>query len=128
VLVASANKDLWDFHPSAFSVEYYGVPGLHTLFAEHGFSTEFYGFERVDQLSVVQSALRFVKRFAVASGMMPRTMSGKRWLKRILFGPPVPMPAELQFGDATVPAPTPINHLQADTVHRIVYCAATLQN
>jgi len=127
VLVATANKDLWDFHPSAFSVAYYGVPELEALFGEAGFSTEFFGFERVDRLTATQSALRFVKRVAVATRLMPKTMAGKRWLKRILFGQPVPMPAELEKGDADVPAPTPIDSAQPDTVHRIIYCTATLQ-
>ena len=127
VLIATVNKDLWDFHPSAFSVEYYGVAELKALFEAQGFTAEFFGFEPVDRLSPVQSALRHVKRFAVASGLMPRTMAGKRWLKRVLYGPQVPMPAELEPGDGRVPEPTPLNDAQADTVHRVIYCAAALQ-
>lgn len=127
VLIATVNKDLWDFHPSAFSVAYYGVPELEALFEAHGFTTEFFGFEPVDRLSLVQSALRHVKRFAVASGLMPRTMAGKRWLKRVLYGPQVPMPGELDPGDGNVPEPTPVTGAQADTVHRVIYCAAALQ-
>jgi SAM-dependent methyltransferase len=127
VLVATVNKDLWDFHPSAFSVAYYGVPELKSLFETQGFTTEFFGFEPVDRLPLVQSALRHVKRFAVTSGLMPRTMAGKRWLKRIVYGPQVPMPDELAPGDGQVPEPIPLPGTQADTVHRVIYCTATLQ-
>jgi SAM-dependent methyltransferase len=104
VLIATVNKDLWEFHPSDFSVAYYGVPELRALFEAQGFATEFFGFEPVDRLSPVQSALRVVKRLAVASGLMPRTMAGKRWLKRIFYGPQVPMPGELEAGDGQIPA------------------------
>lgn len=127
VLIATVNKDLWEFHPSDFSVKYYGVPELKALFEAQGFKTEFFGFEPVDRLSPVQSALRLVKRLAVASGLMPRTMAGKRWLKRIFYGPQVPMPGELEAGDGQIPEPTPLAGAEADTVHRVIYCAAALQ-
>ena len=127
VLIATVNKDLWDFHPSPFSVAYYGVPELQALFAAQGFTTEFFGFEPVDRLSPAQAALRHVKRLAVASRLMPRTMAGKRWLKRIVYGPQVPMPGELEPGDGQVPDPTPLSGGQADTTHRVIYCAAALE-
>jgi len=127
VLLATVNKDLWDFHPSAFSVAYYGVPELRALFAAGGFETEFFGFEPVNRLSAFQSALRHVKRFAIASRLMPRTMAGKRWLKRIFYGPQVPMPNELGLRDGAATAPTPLSDARPDTIHRIIYCAATLQ-
>jgi len=43
VLIATANKDLYDFNPSPHSYIYYGVVELNDLFARHGFETEFFG-------------------------------------------------------------------------------------
>jgi len=43
VLIATANKDLYDFNPSPHTYKYYGVVELRNLFAGHGFTTEFYG-------------------------------------------------------------------------------------
>ena len=40
VLVATANKDLYDFNPSPHSCKYYGVMELNELFARHGFEEE----------------------------------------------------------------------------------------
>ena len=127
VLLATANKDLWDFHPSAFSVQYYGVTELKQLFAEQGFSTEFFGYERAKQSSVGNRVLRFVKRLAVISGLMPKTMAGKRWLKRIVFGPPIPMPGELSTEGEPQLDLSLIDGSQPDTVHEVIYCAATLE-
>lgn len=126
VLLATANKDLWDFHPSAFSVRYYGVVDLKGLFADHGFATEFFGFERAGQPSIRAKALRLMKRIAVASRLMPKTMAGKRWLKRLIFGAPVPMPNELVRVADMPPDPELLADSSPDTVHRIIYCAATL--
>lgn len=127
ILLATANKDLWDFHPSAFSVQYYGVAELKELFNEQGFSTEFFGFERAMQSSIRQKVLRFVKRLVVISGLMPKTMAGKRWLKRIVFGRQLPMPDELHMsGDLSLDLSL-IDGTQPDTVHKVIYCAATLE-
>jgi hypothetical protein len=125
-LLATANKDQWDFHPSAHSVEYHGVVELNELLQSQGFDAEFFGYERASESSMGNRMLRAAKRFAVASGLMPKTMAGKRWLKRIVFGPPVPMPNELQTGAHDVPAPESLNRRRPDTAHRIIYCAATL--
>jgi len=43
VLIASANKDLYDFNPSPHTYKYYGVVELNDLFSKYGFETEFFG-------------------------------------------------------------------------------------
>ena len=51
VLVATANKDLWDFSPSPLSHSYYGAAELVALFAAAGFRAEVYGYMPVEQVS-----------------------------------------------------------------------------
>jgi SAM-dependent methyltransferase len=128
VLIVTANKDLWDFHPSPYTHRYYGVRELDELFDKHGFDSEFFGFQDASHSSVRQRVLRPVKRLAVMSGLMPKTMAGKRWLKRIVFGAEVSMPAELsaQAKDRYVP-PQPLARGQADRRHKIIYAAARLR-
>jgi ubiquinone/menaquinone biosynthesis C-methylase UbiE len=125
VLVVTVNKDLYDFHPSAHSVKYYGVRELGALFAAHGFACEFSAIEPASAQSLRQRLLRPVKRVAVMSGLMPKSMAGKRWLKRIVFGPQSPMPAEVTEGMAPYEPPRPIAAGAPDLVHRIIYCVAT---
>jgi len=131
VLISTANKDLWDFHPSPFSHRYLGVVELRTLFAEHGFECEFAGFQPVQRAPARQRILRPLKRLAVVLGVMPKTMKGKRWLKRIVFGAEIPMPAELgaELGADEVARaqPRPIDSSMPDRRHKIVYCAATFR-
>jgi SAM-dependent methyltransferase len=125
VLIVSVNKDQWDFHPSAHSVRYYGVSELRELFAAHGFNCEFSAIEAVNAVSLRQRVLRPIKKLAVMSGLMPKSMAGKRWLKRIVFGPQEPMPAEIAEGAAPYEPPQLIPGDGPDRLHRIIYCVAT---
>jgi ubiquinone/menaquinone biosynthesis C-methylase UbiE len=95
VLVATANKDLYDFNQSPHSYKYYGVVELNGLFFKYGFKTEFYGDTLVDNISMRQKLLRPIKKFLVVSGLMPKSMSGKKFLKKIVFGRLVEMPYEI---------------------------------
>ncbi len=126
VLVATANKDLYDFNPSPYSVNYYGVKELAELFRNRKFQTEFFGNTRIDGVSMRQRILRPIKKLAVAMHLIPKTMKGKRMLKRLVFGKLQPMPSDL---DSKV---TPAGNIDAipgdrpDTLHKTIFCVATL--
>ena len=126
VLVSSANPDLFDFNPSPHSFTYHGVTGLAELFGDAGFETILLGATPLAEVGLKQKILRPVKKFVVASGLMPRSMTGKRLLKRLVFGDPVLMPAEITEGMADVEDPTPLPADHPDTGHKVIYCAARL--
>jgi ubiquinone/menaquinone biosynthesis C-methylase UbiE len=67
VLVATANKDLFDFQPSPFSRAYYGVKELTALFEQAGFFVAFAGNTSVEAVSWKQTVLRPVKKAVVHS-------------------------------------------------------------
>ena len=126
VLIATANKDLYDFNPSPHSYTYYGVPELRDLFRQNGFTSVFYGNTPVSALSWRQRVLRPVKKFVVNSGLMPTTMAGKRLLKRFVFGSLVPMPPEITAGMVPCVDPAPISGNLPDRIHKVIFCAATI--
>jgi ubiquinone/menaquinone biosynthesis C-methylase UbiE len=125
VLTATANKDLYDFNPSPHSHTYYGVPELDDLFRRYGFVSSFFGNTPVDGLSWRQRTLRPIKKFVTNSGLMPKTMAGKKILKRLVFGSLVPMPAEIVAGMARYVDPVPIPADRPDRKHKVLYCVAT---
>lgn len=125
-LIATANKDLYDFNSSPHSYKYYGVVELDGLFKKYGFSTEFFGNAPVDSMSLRQRILRPAKKFAVEFGLMPRSMDGKKFLKRLVFGGLVEMPAEIQEGMAPYVDPDRLSPREPDRKHKVIYCAATL--
>jgi SAM-dependent methyltransferase len=124
VLIATANKDLYDFNPSPYSHGYYGVQELTALLAEQGFSTRFFGYLPVDSVSWRQKVLRPVKKTVVRLGLMPKTMQGKQLLKRLVFGRLVEMPAEITPGMASYGDPIELPAGQPDALHKVIYCCA----
>ena len=128
VLIATANKDLYDFNPSPFSHKYYGVCELNDLFKKFGFKPEFYGDTPVNNLSIRQKIVRFIKKIVVKLGLMPKTMEGKKFLKRIVFGRLVTMPAEIDSNTSKYIKPTPLLEIKADRIHKVIFCAATIDD
>jgi SAM-dependent methyltransferase len=62
VLIATANKDLYDFNPSPHSHTYYGVVELNELISSHGFKTEFFGDTPVERVPLRQRIFRPIKK------------------------------------------------------------------
>jgi SAM-dependent methyltransferase len=126
VLVATANRELWDFNPSPLSHRYFGATELAALFRSAGFSVELYGYMPVGRVSWRQKTLRPMKLLAVRLGIMPKTVKGKRLLKRLVFGRLVVMPAELEPSQEGLDPPVPLSADRADQIHKVLYCRATL--
>lgn len=126
VLVATANKDLYDFNPSPFSQQYYGVTELTDLFGRQGFRCDFFGAYPYGRVTLRQRLLRPAKRLAVALNLMPKTMAGKKLLKRLVFGQLVTMPDEIDAPGPSYVAPANLPADQPDREHKVLYLAATL--
>lgn len=71
-MIAMANKDLFDFNPSPHSFVYFGAKELTRLFAEKGFTTNFFDYVAVNSLSVKQKILRPIKKLVVNFGLILR--------------------------------------------------------
>jgi ubiquinone/menaquinone biosynthesis C-methylase UbiE len=125
VLIATANKDLYDFNPSPHSYKYYGVLDLKKLFIKNGFSPAFYGNMPISEASITERMLRPVKKAAVSLKLIPKTMNAKKLLKRIIFGQLVKMPAEITADTVEYIKPNPIPSDVPDKTHKVIYCAAT---
>ena len=126
VLITTANKDLYDFNPSPYSYNYYGVVELRNLFARFHFKTEFFGDSPVNRTSPLQKMLMYIKKIAVFLNLIPKTMEGKKFLKRIIFGKLVKLPAEITENTMTYLKPNNIFNIEPNTTHKIIFCAATI--
>lgn len=125
VLVASANRDLYDFNPSPFSHVYYGAADLTELMKKSGFEViEMAGGTPLESVSLRQKVLRPVKKIVVSLGLMPKTMAGKKLLKRLVFGNMIPAPAEINAHTCVYQKPAPIAADQPDRGHKVIFCAA----
>lgn len=100
VLICSANPRWAGFHPSPYSVRYYDSEDLRALLHRSGFMPELYGAFAADAGSRTARWLAYAKRVAGRLHLIPRTMAGKVWLKRLVYRALVPVPAELEEGIA----------------------------
>jgi SAM-dependent methyltransferase len=128
LLIATANKDLEDFNPSPHSHVYPGVLELRELGKSNGFSVRCFGYLDTKAVSLRQRVLSPIKRIVVSLGLMPKTMRGKQLLKRLVFGRLVTMPAELDASSIEYEAPTELSLDGEDRRHKVIYCAATVEN
>lgn len=124
VLLSTANKDLIDFNPSPNSHKYYGVRELDQILLANGFSSKFFGYKAINDFSFKQRLLRWVKKTVVSFGLMPKTMAGKKLLKRIVFGRLVTMPRELDPEHFVFNKPTRLDKRVIDCRHKVIYCCA----
>jgi SAM-dependent methyltransferase len=127
LLIVTANKDLFDFNPSPYSQGYLGVEELTVLLGSNGFDPSFFASHDVGTVGLRQRAFRPVKYLAARLNLIPKSMAGKAWLKRLVFGRLVPMPAALDTVPHRLVMPEPVEAGRADTRHKVIYCVATLQ-
>lgn len=126
LLIVTANKDLFDFNPSPFSHKYFGVVELADLMKQHHFIPSFFGYWPVSKSSILQKALRPIKKIAVALGLVPKTMEGKKILKRLIFGELVTMPVEIKGDMIEYSQPDPIGEEVLTTEYMVIYCSGKL--
>lgn len=125
LLIVTANKDLFDFTASPYSQRYLGVVELATELGAAGFSTEFGGLIDTRTVSLRQRILRPVKTVVTRLGLMPKSMHGKAWMKKLFFGEMAEMPADISASPIDYVEPTAISAERADLTHKVIYCSAT---
>jgi len=126
LLIATANKDLSDFNPSPYARTYFGAVELARLLRRHGLQPSLFAYGAIARRPLPQRLLGPVKQVAVALGLLPKTMAGKRLLKRLVFGELVRMPAEIVAGMHPYVAPQPVPEDRPDRQHQVIYCSGRL--
>lgn len=124
LLIATANKDLFDFNPSPFSRTYYGAKELVELLEDHGFSPRLYGNTPVGTVSARQKVFRPIKKMARDLNLIPKTMAGKKMLRRLVFGKLTAMPREVQGDPITSESLPHLSGEVGDTAHKVLFCEA----
>lgn len=123
-IVCTANKDWTDFNPSPFSVRYYSVPDLASLLEQKFSDIDIYGGFAVRKSGPKESIISFLKRTAVTLRIMPKTMKGKKLLKRLFFGKLYPMPSEIEEYMTEYVDPVRISSDSSNSSSKIIYAIA----
>jgi len=126
LLIRTVNKDWGKFNPSRFSTHYFSVPELGKLLQYNVFNAEFYGAFSTLPNGLKEEAIATIKRIAVTLHLIPKTMKGKEFLKRIFFGKLIPLPPEITDGMADYTPPVPIPDDSPNYKYKVIYAVARL--
>jgi SAM-dependent methyltransferase len=95
LIICSVNCRWHGFNPSPFSTRYVAPDEIGALMEQSGFSPRIeFGFVDRGQ-SLKRQAISLVRRAAVRAHLVPKTMRGKEWLKRLFYGPLKSLDGEL---------------------------------
>lgn len=123
VMIVTANSSLFDFNRSPYTYTYPDVLIMSKLFDKHKFifvSAE--GGTSLSGTNIRQKILRPLKFVASRLHMIPKTMLGKAWLKKVFFGGnSVRMPEKISSKLSGVKLPKSISKNKNDKDHKVLY-------
>jgi SAM-dependent methyltransferase len=123
LLVCTVNREWSGFNPSPFSVRYYSAPELRALLEGEGFRVEVLGGFAASPRTLRDRIVGAVRSAAVALHLIPKSMKGKQWLKRLFLGKLTEMGPEVTEGMAPVEPLKPWSP-EGDTP-KVLYAIAT---
>ena len=98
--LCSVNREWSGCNPSPFSTRYLSAREVSELLRREGFEADLFGAFPVGKESVKDRLVSVIRRIAVGLHLIPRTMKGKEFLKRVFLGRLTQMPPELTEGMA----------------------------
>lgn len=123
LLICSANKERPGFCPSPLSTSYFSAAELRQLLTRQGFTVEvFAGFPVAPGLR--RNSRRAARWLADVIGLNP---IAKAFVKRCLFGRPLPFPAEVTEGMANPVPLVPIVRESIVTDYQVLYAIGRVQ-
>jgi hypothetical protein len=121
LLICTVNREWPEFNPSPFSQQYFSAGELKRLLERGGFHAELFGAFPVQTKSLADAVVSLVKRMAISLCLIPKTMKGKEWLKRIFLGNLTPIPAEFGEGMAPLGSLVPLPSGQIVSGYKVIY-------
>jgi SAM-dependent methyltransferase len=124
VIICSVNREWDDFNPSPHSVRYFSASELYNLMVDKFDAVELFGGFETCVEAFKDRMISLLKRTAVSFNLMPKTMKGKEFLKRIFFGSLEPMPGEIRDGMCEYVSPEPVSPDKPVKDYKVIYAVA----
>ena len=126
MLIATVNIDWSEFNPSPLSTRYFSVPRLGNLLRSNGFKVEFYGAFSAISNTIKEEIISTIRKIAVALHLIPKTMKGKEFLKKIFYGKLIEFKEEIEEGMCTYNPPVRIPSDIPNFEYKVIYAVAHL--
>lgn len=127
LVVCTVNKNWGDFNPSPMSVKYLSAPELYSLLGQEFPSVELFGAFPVFCHGKKEILLSVIKRIGMRLRLIPKTMKGKEFFKRIFLGKLSSLPFELTGNETQYCKPVPIGHDNQNSNYKILFAVARKQ-
>jgi len=121
LIICTVNKDWEDFHPSPYSYRYFSAPELYELMKKSFREVKLYGGFPVGHAGTKSEIISLIKRFAVKLNLIPGSLKGRAYLKRIFMGKLISLPSEITEGMAPYEPPVEIPVDKATRDYKILY-------
>ena len=102
IVISTVNCEWHGFNPSPFSVKYYSASELLNLFSSSFVREKSIYFGYKNKVTYKNFLSSLFKILAVKLKLMPKTMGGKRLLKRLFMGKLRPIPKDINEGIAHI--------------------------
>lgn len=121
LIISTVNCEWPGFNPSPYTVKYYSANELHSLLHNAGFSVKVLAgfYDNID--SPVKRIIRMIRQLASKLNLIPKTMKGKKLLKRIFMGKLSPIPSELSDEMSSKAELVEINILEPQHNYKMLY-------
>ena len=115
-VVCTVNKDWEDFHPSPYTYSYFSGPELYDLMRKSFWEIRLYGGFSTEHRGPSGEILSLIKRSAVKFNLIPGSLKGRVYLKRIFMGKLILLPHEIteSMTDYEPPIEIPIDKVNKD--------------
>ncbi|MBF0395181.1 MAG: class I SAM-dependent methyltransferase [Desulfobacterales bacterium] len=124
LIICTVNKDWIDFHPSPYIYKYYSVPELYRLLSEHFSEVELFGAFSTKINNPMSHIVSYIKRIATKFHLIPGSLAGRAYLKRLFLGPLKPTPRQISEGMAEYEPPVLIPSDISNKDYKIIYAVA----
>lgn len=126
LLISMWNGDWADLIPSPLSIRYLGVTELRDLLIHQGFTDlQFFGAFPAIGGSIKQRAISLIRRMAIRLDIVPRSLKGRAWLKRVFYGRLIRLGPEVEDDMAELHPLVPIDGNVRNTQYKVLYAVAS---
>lgn len=128
LLLSTANREWTGFTSSVLATRYLSASELWDMLARHGFSPTILGAfpDSEPGASARNILVSFIRRTALALGLVPGTLHGRELLKHVFYGPLTTLGPEIGEVDAHPAVPEPVADMGAVTNYKVLFAVGQL--
>ena len=125
IVICTANKDWHSFNPSPFSTKYLSLRELNYLGKKCFFEVETFVSFPDKSNTIFSKMINMIKKAAVKFGLIPKTMKGKLFLKKLFLGKMCLMPSKFTNDTDDYIPPTKTTSLEKDIYSTAIFAVFT---